>query len=220
MARTLLAPPVRNRNATPAYVKKTKSPGTSLRAPLPSLREGGGGPGFTHGSAGEVKAEEVLSLANKLSPEARKQLLAQLALQEQSVDPGKQRDIDMWSSAVYSGLVSTNGGSPGGVPGPAVVKRILASPSAWRPVDGFMASSKFDGLSVTERQSVYNLLADLVIKHASQIARRSNIPLSPKLIGTCSANIASLFDLAFPGYLRAGLAHIVARRLTSASVSP
>lgn len=218
MARTLLAPPLRDGRATTTYVKKSKGAGNNPPPPPIPFRGGEGRGVLPRAGTAEMKAEDVLSLANKLSPEQRKQLLASLALQEQTADPVKQRDVDMWAGAVYSGLVATNGGSPGGVPGPAVVKRILAAPSAWKPVDGFMEACKFDQLSVTERQSVYNLLADLVIKHAAQIAHRSKIPLSPKLIGTCSSNVASLFDLAFPGYMRAGLAHIVARRLISANV--
>ena len=79
-----------------------------------------------------------------------------------------------------------------------------------------MADAKLDKLAVPERQSVYNLLADLVVRHAHGISMRSAAPLSPKLVANCSNNVASIFDKAFPGYVRAGLAHIVARQLTRA----
>lgn len=79
---------------------------------------------------------------------------------------------------------------------------------------GFMADAKFDQLKVAERQSVYALLAQMVVTQAQAISRNGYAPLGPKLVANCSQNIAGLFDQNFPGYLRAGLAHIVARQLT------
>lgn len=157
--------------------------------------------------------DEIMSLASNLDAKSRKDLLAQLALHGLAANDGDQRDSDMWANAVYDGLVIALGGSGEGVPGPATVRRLLASPSAWGPVASFMRAARFDTLKVTERQAVYQMLAKLVIQNAKQNARHHGIPLSVKFVGSCSANISGIFDQSFPGYLASGLALIVARRL-------
>jgi hypothetical protein len=78
-----------------------------------------------------------------------------------------------------------------------------------------MADSGLDKLKVVERQSVYMMLARLVIDKAKYVASSSNATLGPRLVGTCAANIAGVFDAAFPGYLASGLAHLVAKQLVA-----
>lgn len=163
--------------------------------------------------------EDLLSKANLLSPTERKELLAKLSLASQTKLGEETRDIDMWAQAVYDGLVSVIGADGEGVPGPTVVKRLLAVPTAWAPVSSFMRASKMDQVTVSQRQSAYHMLANLVIENARYVARTSRIPLSPKLVGNCASNITGIFDQAFPGYLQSGLAHIVVRRLTDSKTS-
>ncbi len=155
-----------------------------------------------------------MSAATKLSKADQQQLLAHLALMASGQDGDQVRDKDMWAAAVTTALVEANGGRPGGVPGQMIVKRSTASGTPWQAVWGFIESSGFSKLQVTERQSVYGLLASLVVKNAVYVSRETGAPLSPRLVANCSNNLAGLFDQAFPGYLRAGLAPIVARRLT------
>ena len=212
-ARKQLAPPTRDREVS-TYVRKEKRSGEQpTPLPSPPIRgEEGEGVLPQAGNGGVIG--EIKNLAKQLDPALRRQLLAELSLQATELDGAEHRDLDMWAAAVYKGLVAANGGSAGSVPGPAIVKRALGSGGAWSIVRGFMADSKLDALKHIERQRVYELLAELVIANARHISRRSNAPLSPKLVGSCSSNIASLFDHAFPGYVRAGLAPLVAKRLT------
>lgn len=161
----------------------------------------------------------VASLVARLTAEQRKELLARLALEQSSAAADQPRDIDMWSEAVYQAINSLGRDSVMAGSGPAVVKRTVGTPQMWRPVADFMATSRLDSLTVTERQSVYGMLARLVISHAHNVARRASVPLSLKLVGNCANNIAGLFDNAFPGYLDSGLALIVARRLTAGPVA-
>lgn len=228
MAKVTLTRPLRKSSA---YVKKIdeqddKHLGSNHPTPHPTPIGGWGGGGFTQLNVGveEKKKEEakpcvslesLLELANQLPASERKQLLARLALQAQTSDKGDDRDKDMWSCAVYDGLVSVVGGGVGGLGGPAVVKRVLTVPAAWGPISGFMASSRLDRLNVTERQSVYGLLAGLAIQRAQEMSRHASIPLSAKLVGTCSANMAGIFEQAFPGYLASGLAPLVAKQLVA-----
>lgn len=187
--------------------------------PLP-LKGRGWGVGdslqVSHGEKKKPSLDDLLRLADQLPVAERKTLLARLALQAQTTDSGQERDRDMWAQAVYDELARAFGRGDGAGQGPALVKRSVSNPTVWAPVAEFMAHSKLDQLTVTERQSVYGLVARLVVENALYVARKIGAPLSAKLVATCSANTASLFDNAFPGYLAAGLAPIVAKQLTSA----
>lgn len=209
MRRHTLAPPERKPREGQVYRKEKEESQGTPPLPSPPFREGGG-EGVTPGVVSEIK-----KLTATLNPSQRATLLAELSLQATQSDNGSIRDLDMWSQSVYAALVGANGGLAGGVPGPAVVKRSLASSGTWSIVRGFMSDSKLDLLKVTERQSVYDMLAQMVVKNAVYVSRKSGAPLSPKLVANCSTNVASLFEQSFPGYVRSGLAHIVARRLTA-----
>lgn len=158
--------------------------------------------------------DKVVELAGQLTAQERKQLLATLALSANAADAGKIRDVDMWTQAVYDDLQGAGGLGSSGVQGPMVVKRALTAPSAWGAVSEFMRISKLESLKVTERQSIYGLLAKLVVDDAIQVTRKTGTPMSARLVGNCSTRVAGLFDNAFPGYLASGLALIVAKRLT------
>lgn len=172
--------------------------------------------------AAEVKEKKekptvasILVEAEGLTSTERAQLIARLALSQQISIKGSERDLDMWATAAYEGLVQELGHEAGAQVGPILVKRSLAAPSAYAPVAAFMVNSGLSLQPVTKRQAVYMMLAKLVIQNAKFIARKSGAPMSAKLIASCAANISSLFDNAFPGYLKSGLAHIVATQLTA-----
>lgn len=203
--RVMLTRPERN---YPQGPRMGGSQGTPLRGPLPPI---------IPRPAEATTLQELLALANKLPATEKQQLLDHLALQAQTTPVGSERDVDMWSVAIHEALQHALGAAGGALGGPILVKRVVGSPSSWKPVDAFMRASKMSDLQVRERQSVYGLLADLLVKHARYVARRSGAPLSPKLVGNCTGSISGVFDAAFPGYLEAGLAPIVARRLTSAA---
>lgn len=215
--RVMLSRPPRSADA-PTYVKNKKSAGV----------EGGGwsplkgdqpppNPPASPGAEKKKKAnvDDLLTQADTLSAADRKTLLAKLALQAAVGVDGQTRDVDMWAQSVYDGLVATLGYEDGAAMGPMVVKRLVGSPSAWAPVAQFMADSRLDQLKVVERQSVYMMLALLVIDKAKYVASKSNATLGPKLVSTCAAGIAGVFDAAFPGYLASGLAPMVAKQLTA-----
>lgn len=220
MPRTTLSQPVRS-GTRKSYVrekeKKSAGAGNNHLTPHPPAPVGGGWGGGDYPGPERSKPTitDVLASANQLSENDRKHLLAQLALANQQPSTNEVRDVQMWSVAVYEGLVAAQGGSGAGVPGPAVVQRTMSSSAAWAPVSEFMKAAGFDRLSSAERQGMYRFLAELVIKHATYVSRKGGAPLGPKLVGSCSANIAALFDQNFPGYLRAGLAHLVARSLVA-----
>lgn len=159
---------------------------------------------------------ELLDLASTLTAKQRQELLDQLALTAQMTRGASQdRDLDMWAAAVHEALTATDGGEVGEGYGQLLVKRTLSPTSVWRPVQEFMQQAKLSELTVVERRSVYGMLADLLVEHARGISDYTGAPLGPKLVSSCTAQIAGVFEQAFPGYVRAGLAKIAARQLTS-----
>jgi hypothetical protein len=215
MAKVMLARPLRNPTTSVSFVKKKEGTGNNHPLSSPPYREEGGRGVFPRARSGEDQVDEVMGLLDQLSPEARKTILAKLSLANITKSPqiGQERDLDMWAHAVYESLGDALGGAGAGLVGPAMIKRILAAPGSWKAVTEFMRVSRMDQVKVTERQAIYRMLADLVVGNARYISGRSGVPLSPKLVSTCSVNIAGIFDQAFPGYLASGLAFIVAKRL-------
>jgi hypothetical protein len=161
---------------------------------------------------GNVSLADLLEQADKLPATEKKTLLAHLALKDQDRGTEVSRDQDMWAQAVYEALARAIGHEGGAGQGPALIKRTLSVSSVWSPIAKFLMASHLADLNVTERQSVLILIARLVTEHAQYVARKSGAPLSAKLVGSCSAHVASIFDNAFPGYLASGLAPIVARQ--------
>jgi hypothetical protein len=225
MKRVILARPLRS--ATP-YVRTAKKEevvgNTHPTPPPPSPHRGRGGGGGITRAASHVDTEnqsvdDLLASIQHLPANQRKELLAKLSLNAQTLPSGEARDVDMWAGALYEAIVAANGGDGGGLGGPAQIKRLVAVPSAWANVANFMESSHLDQLTVTERQSVYGMLASLVVTNARYVARKSRIPLTGKLVANCATNVAGIFAQSFPGYLESGLALLVAKRWTSQKVT-
>lgn len=193
--------------------QENESQGYTTPPPLP-LGRGKGGV-YPTAEEGKNEVSELLSLAHKLSPTQRQELLDHLALSAQTphrADAGQDRDVEMWSQALARGLQHALGASDGVPGGSMLFRRLVAPATAWKPIADFLTTSKIGDLTVAERQAAFDLLAELVVTQALKIARRSGAPISPKFVVNCTSNIAGVFDSAFPGYLEAGLAHIVARR--------
>lgn len=162
----------------------------------------------THAS----QVEDFTQRLKSLSPKDRKAVLDSLLLEAQlNDDTSATRDVAMWSEAVHREATRRLGSADGGLVGPAIVRRLVAVGTSWKPVQQFMQSSKLAELNVTERQRAYYLLAELLVRHALVVARRSGAPFSVKLVAQCTNNLPGVFEDAFPGYLEAGLARMVAR---------
>ena len=215
MKRVQLTRPLRSVSST--YVKpKSKISGNNPPTPDPSLegQVGGGLPSSVLATEKD-EVEELVAKAKQLSPSKFKQLLAKLALANQNTSEHSDRDVDMWASAVHDRLCMAVGGSGEGVAGPAVIKRVVGSPTSFGAVQSFMRLSKLAELTVTERQAAYSILAKLVIDHARYVSRESHVPMSPKLVSNCSTNITGIFQQSFPGYVESGLAKLVVRRMSA-----
>lgn len=184
--------------------------------PLPLSKRGEEGRGADRI---ENPLDRILEEAKSLSAADRRKLLDHLALVSKEAEDASPRDVEMWVVAVYEELVRVLGVGDGASVGPVIVKRALSPRAAWAPVQGFMANKAFEGLQAIERQSIYRLLATLLVRHARSVSSRSGAPLSPKLVANCTGNVAGLFDQAFPGYLRAGLGRVIVRQLIKGQVA-
>lgn len=163
-------------------------------------------------------AGDLLEAVLLLSKEQRKEILDRLAA-DALLNPTRaaDRDIVMWTEAVHRELVRVVGASGGDVAGLVPLRKLLQAGNSWGPVTEFMTASKLADLPVNERQRAYYLLAQLLVRHARYVARKSGAPLSAKLVANCTGNLAGVFEDSFPGYLEAGLARMVCRTLQVAA---
>lgn len=180
----------------------------------------GGGPPLKGGTTTPFRDEKstpgnsveiLLGQIESLSEKERKELLARLSLAAISKGTDRDRDVEMWSGALYSALERELG--PSGVPGTAVIKKLVRSGEVWKPIEEFMQTSKLMNLPVVKRQAVYNLLAKLVVEDSRDFCAYMAIPFGVKTTVNRSSNIAGTFDKAFPGYIKAGLVGLIAARL-------
>lgn len=148
----------------------------------------------------QTTVEKVVGLAQTLTVAERKKVLDSLSL---GIDETKLRDIDMWVNKIYEICQHKEHSSVVGF-GPALLKSHVGAKVSWQPVADFMETTGLQKLKVVERQSIYKLLASLVVDDARRVARNADIPFSPKLIAGRAAYVGSLFDNSFPGYLQAG----------------
>lgn len=81
-----------------------------------------------------------------------------------------------------------------------------------------MRASRLQDLTVPERLLAYRLLAGLLVDYADDLSRRTGAPLSLRLVTSCADKLAGVFDQAFPGYVAAGLAPVVARQMAAGAV--
>lgn len=161
----------------------------------------------------EVGTDTLLAQIAALPAEQQKVLLDRVAASHLlTASKPSERDLGLWAAAVYQAFCKAVGGPGAAGVGPLVFKKLLAATAVWQPVERFMLSTGLDQERVTDRNAIYVLLADMLVKHARRVARHTDVPLSPKFVAACAANVAGLFDKAFPGYIEAGLAHVVARQ--------
>ena len=160
----------------------------------------------------KVGVDEVLKLVEQLTQVERQELLDRLAL-AQSNEAGDPREVEMWCGAVHEALQDALGPSAGAMGGHALIKRLVGSPSHWKPVALFMTTSGLGDLQVRERQLAYGLIADLLVKHVIQLAHFVGAPLGLKFVGNNLGAIPGVFEAAFPGYLGAGLAPVIVKGL-------
>lgn len=165
-------------------------------------------------------AATLLEAALALTPAQQRELLAQLALRTQESGNEPSRDKDMWSTSVHGALLAVVGLQDRASAAPMLVRRAMGASAAWLPVVEFMEASGLDRLKVVERQAVYEFLARLLIKRCREVAQHVKAPLSPKLVAGQAQGLAALFEVEFPGYLAAGLAGIVAKRIISGYQPP
>jgi hypothetical protein len=163
----------------------------------------------------EVKSDILLEKILALPSTVRKQLLdrVQLAVLTDSAANEKDRDLVLWSDAVYQHFIAAEQGSFAVGAGPLAFRKLLAPSVAWTPIWSFMQAAKLDQLPVVERQGVYQMLAEILVLHVKEICEHTGAALSPKMVANCCHLVRGAFDNSFPGYLEAGLVKVVVAQM-------
>jgi hypothetical protein len=207
-----------------AGAEKTKNAGEITPHHTPQFIGGVGGLSRS-GTKKQTKTgpdpDAVLADLLALSAADRRDLLARLALAEKEAKGGKGREVEMWSGAVYDALEAALGSASGVGAGRAHMRRLLADPSSWGPVASFWQQTGLGGLRVVEQQACWNLLAGLLVQHAARVSKRTGSALTPRYVASMAANLVSIFDASFPGYLSSPrLIAVMARQLTTYKEPP
>jgi hypothetical protein len=204
----------------PAYVKKqikssktTKSPERVKRDP-PSLppKGGEGGPFiFPFDASNEKHVKDLKSLLQKLPPNLKKEvsdfLLLDLVVKSKDTD----RELDLWINSVLFHLRAIL---------PSTSTRIMRNTPAYKlfvdshkDLIAFTMTSDVPTLTIYQRGALYNILAEMLVKHCSALSKKHKFPLSLKYVLQSSSLVAGLFDNAYPGYLRSGMLLLILDKL-------
>lgn len=207
--------------ATKSVVLSSASARSRLRTSQASKKEGGvrgksidspihHPPPICSGADQKVDlVESLLAATESLSLAEKKALVAKLSL-ELTGSADASRDQSMWASAIYQALSKA---VPAHGYGELLVRKQMSASNSWCHVRDFMQASDFSSCSVVERQGIYNLLADLLLRYVRRISARQGLPVTLKLIASCSAHVGATFESEFPGYLSSGLGKVIVRQM-------
>ena len=155
--------------------------------------------------------EVALDHVSKLDRKQAKQMLAQLSLRMETSDKAVQnRDLEAWCASVHAELSKELGTDR--AYGLMQVRKALSEPEHWEPVEAFMEAANFDQYTSAQRRAMYMLLAEMVLDRAYEDTKRFGGTVTLLAIGRCTVDLVRIFDDAFPGYLRSGLAFMVAEQ--------
>ncbi len=157
----------------------------------------------------DIKSIEIMadlkSTIRQLNSAGQQHILDFILLlrQEQTnkTTPDQDRKLAMWCDSLNLALSNIlgqthNAFSPVLLP---QAKKIL------KDVTEFLSVNDLGDMKTTEVKVMYNLLAKILVNHASGVSANIKIPLSMKLVLQTQTPILSLFDNFFPGYVKAKL---------------
>lgn len=203
-------------------IPKPKSAGTitprrTPPTPTPTisrLGRGGGSPGL---DTSRAEIERVKESLKQLSASELKEVrdYASLLAQNSASDsrsglkPSQilSREENIWLSRLHFHLSRATGISSS----PPIVApgRDRSLGASFEFVEAFLKQAGIWQKETYSRVAVYDLLADLLVRHARQLAHKVQAPLGMKFVLQNTNKLPELFDLAYPGYLPAGLARMV-----------
>lgn len=151
-----------------------------------------------------------------MSKEDRKQIFDYLLLLSQETTGEAERSLSIWNECCYSQLSVLVPGLPPVRPGTRLYPALKES---HKQVEDFISATGFGSLTTAERKTLYLTLASLLVYRARHLASKTTAPLGMRLVLQSSADLPSLFDAAFPGYLRSGLGRRILTNMTACIVS-
>jgi len=159
------------------------------------------------------KLDDLKNSVRNLSEKDRQVLLDFILMlrQDQKMSSEQERKLAMWTDSLSLALSKMLGQTHHIFPPPLLTqaKKIL------KDVNEFMTSNDLGDLKTAETKSMYNLLAKILVNHASMVSAKARIPLSMKLVVQTTTPVVSLFDNFFPGYVKSRLIRQVMFAATS-----
>lgn len=122
-----------------------------------------------------------------------------------------ERDEEMWADSLEQLLGEALGTPPSARHRSAAILGSLRD--SFAVVQAFVQAAGLMQQVSYNRKVIYNLLAGFVVEYSKQLAAKIGAPLSFKFVLQNVERLPALFDRAYPGYVQAGLACIVADQI-------
>lgn len=183
-----------------------EAPPPTTPHPLRGVGCGGGVLSLPGQQLGTV--DKILESCSKLDAAERQQLLEALSLQ-QLTEEHTSPERGLWAGAVHEAMKRSLGDAPS-VP---MLRKQLSTRAAWAPVQHVIDAAGGARLQRVQVLALLDLLAGLLVRHVATVAARSGAPATSRLLVNCVPALPAVLDQEFPGYMAAGLLHIVVRQL-------
>lgn len=172
-------------------------------------------------SVGASKSASMHEQVRGLDKKEQKALLdlllsMQLGAQEPRATVTGGRDFETWCLCIMESVTARFPAGGAALATPANLRKSLALSSAWDPVKALLDHKAVTSLTVPQHRRFLRLLADLLVAHTNNISNRTGAPFSARLLSNCAPALPSIFDNAYPGYMRAGLLGVLIGALTAA----
>jgi hypothetical protein len=151
----------------------------------------------------DISIADIKFNIQDLSADKQQELLDFLLLlrQQKKDTPDAQRNLLMWCDSLNAELGKTLGNKLTFFP-PALnpqAKKFL------KEVSDFSTQCDLEIKNTKDSKVLYNLMATVMVSHATVISAKIKIPLTMKLVLQTTSPLVSLFDNLFPGYVKSGL---------------
>ena len=151
----------------------------------------------------QTELDSLKISVKNLSGKDRQMLLDYILLLKQNEKPtsDQERKFAMWTDSLNLALTQMLGQTHSIFPHSLITqaKKIL------KDVTDFMSENDLANLQTGETKAMYNLLAKLLVNHASMVSAKARIPLSMKLVLQTTTPVVAIFDNHFPGYVKGKL---------------
>jgi hypothetical protein len=150
-----------------------------------------------------LSVSELKKCVGALNETSQQELLDFLLLQKmnrkQTSDQDRKLAMLMDSLTVELGKLLGNSNRVFPLPQLPDVRKMF------KQVEALMLDLKMSECDVRDTKAMYNVVARVLVQHASVVSNKAKIPVTMKLVLQTNTTLHALLDNSFPGYLQAGL---------------